>query len=44
MASYENYAQYKATMIKNTIPSAPKFEPAYISPTRQETILPTSYQ
>ncbi|CAB4418062.1 unnamed protein product [Rhizophagus irregularis] len=40
-ASYENYAQSKA---KNTMPNASNFEPAYISPTRQETILPTSYQ
>ena len=32
------------TMAENTMPSAPNFEPAYISPTRQETILPTSYQ
>src|SRR6266496_3022105 len=40
-ASYENYAQSKA---KDTMPNAPNFEPAYISPTRQETILPTSYQ
>src|ERR1043165_8633980 len=40
-ASYENYAQSKA---KDTMPNAPNFEPAYISSTRQETILPTSYQ
>ncbi|CAB4424642.1 unnamed protein product [Rhizophagus irregularis] len=40
-ASYENYAQSK---VKDTMPNAPNFEPAYISPTRQETILPTSYQ
>ncbi|POG58326.1 hypothetical protein GLOIN_2v1821909 [Rhizophagus irregularis DAOM 181602=DAOM 197198] len=40
-ASYENYAQSKA---KDTMPNASNFEPAYISPTRQETILPTSYQ
>jgi len=26
------------------MPNAPNFEPAYISPIRQETILPTSYQ
>ena len=26
------------------MPSASNFEPAYISPTRQEMILPTSYQ
>ena len=35
MASYEAYAQSKATVEKNTMPSAPKFEPAYISPARQ---------
>src|ERR1051325_8593570 len=29
---------------KVIIPSTPNFEPACISPTRQETILPTSYQ
>ncbi|UZO09703.1 uncharacterized protein OCT59_029918 [Rhizophagus irregularis] len=40
-ASYENYAQSKA---KDIMPNAPNFEPAYILPTRQETILPTSYQ
>ncbi|UZO21442.1 uncharacterized protein OCT59_013835 [Rhizophagus irregularis] len=40
-ASYENYAQSKA---KDTMPNAPNFEPAYILPTRQEMILPTSYQ
>ena len=42
--SYEAYLLAKVTIAKNTMPSAPKFEPAYISPTRQETILPTSYQ
>ena len=41
MASYENYAQSKA---KNTMPNASIFKPAYISPTRQEMILHTSYQ
>ena len=41
MASYKNYAQSKA---KDTMPNAPNFEPTYILPTRQETILPTSYQ
>jgi len=44
LTDYEIYAQSKATMAKNTIPSAPKFEPACISPTRQEMISPTSYQ
>ena len=42
--SYETYKQVKMTMAENTMSCAPKFEPAYISPTRQETILPTSYQ
>ena len=44
LSSYEAYAQAKASMPKNTMPNAPNFEPAYISPTRQEMILPTSYQ
>jgi hypothetical protein len=44
LTSYERYMQVKMTMVKNTMPSAPKFEPAYIPPARQETILPTSYQ
>src|SRR5437870_8404811 len=44
IASYENYAQSKATVAKNTMPSAPSFEPACISPARQEVISPTSYQ
>jgi hypothetical protein len=35
-ASYENYTQSK-------VPSAPNFEPACISPTRQEMSLPISY-
>jgi secreted Zn-dependent insulinase-like peptidase len=45
-ASYENYAQSKATIAKNTMPSAPNFEPACISITfdNQEVISPTSYQ
>src|SRR6266540_935251 len=42
-ASYENYAQYKATMTKNTMPSASNFESANISPVRQEMVLLTSY-
>jgi len=29
MASYENYAPYKATVAKNTKPSAPNFKPTY---------------
>jgi hypothetical protein len=41
-ASYENYTQSKATVEKNTMPSAP--EPACISPTRQEMVLPISHQ
>ena len=44
IASYENYAQSKATVAKNTMPSAPNFEPAYILPARQEMVSPTSYQ
>src|SRR3954451_17752883 len=44
MASYKNYAQSKATVAKNTMQSAPNFEPACITPTRQEVISPTSYQ
>src|SRR3954447_7576272 len=43
-SSYEAYAQSKATVEKNTMPSAPKFEPAYISPTRQEIVSPISHQ
>jgi hypothetical protein len=39
--SYENYAQSKA---KDTMPSAPKFEPAYIPPVRQEMVSPVSHQ
>ncbi|CAG8786126.1 4609_t:CDS:1, partial [Cetraspora pellucida] len=42
--SYEAYKQVKITMAENTMPSAPNFEPAYISPARQEMISPTSYQ
>src|ERR1043166_247176 len=42
--SYEVYLSAKATIAENTMSSAPNFEPACISPTRQETILPTSYQ
>ncbi|RIB03545.1 hypothetical protein C2G38_2224761 [Gigaspora rosea] len=39
--SYEIYAQSKA---KDTMPSAPNVEPAYIPPARQEMVSPTSYQ
>src|SRR6185437_1253115 len=42
--SYEAYLSAKATIAKNTMLSTPKFEPACISPARQEVILPTSYQ
>ncbi|GES89646.1 hypothetical protein GLOIN_2v1707112 [Rhizophagus clarus] len=41
---YETYKQDKMTIAENIMPSAPSFEPAYISPVRQEMILPTSYQ
>ena len=34
---YEAYAQAKATIAENTMPSATKFEPACISPTRQRS-------
>jgi len=39
--SYEAYLSAKVTMVENTMPSAPNFEPAYIG---QEMISPTSYQ
>jgi hypothetical protein len=42
--SYETYMQVKATIAKNIMPSALNFEPANISPARQEIVLPTSYQ
>ena len=42
--SYEAYLSAKATIAENTMSSAPNFEPACISPTRQEMISPTSYQ
>ncbi|GES98255.1 hypothetical protein GLOIN_2v1707112 [Rhizophagus clarus] len=42
--SYETYRQVKATMAKNTMPSAPDLNPFRVSPARQEMILPTSYQ
>ena len=41
---YKAYLSAKAIVAENTMSCALKFEPAYISPTRQETILPTSYQ
>src|SRR5256885_16170843 len=44
IASYENYAQSKATVAKNTMPSAPSFELACILPARQEMISLTSDQ
>ncbi|RGB36022.1 hypothetical protein C1646_741956 [Rhizophagus diaphanus] len=44
LTDYEIYAQSKATIVKNTMPSAPNFEPAYISPAGQEMVSPTSYQ
>ena len=43
LASYENYAQSKATVGKNTMPSAPNFEPACILPVRQEMVLSISH-
>ena len=42
--SYETYRQVKTTIAKNIMPSAPNFEPANISPVRQEMVSPTSYQ
>ncbi|EXX55762.1 hypothetical protein GLOIN_2v1805110 [Rhizophagus irregularis DAOM 181602=DAOM 197198] len=44
--SYETYLSAKATIAENTMPSAPKFEPACISVTsgNQEMIPLTSYQ
>ncbi|CAB4478969.1 hypothetical protein RhiirA1_455156 [Rhizophagus irregularis] len=47
MKDHWNYSCFKAetaTMAKNTMPSAPNFEPACILTTRQEMISPTSYQ
>jgi len=41
---YETYTQVKTTMAKNTIPSAPKFEPVYITNTGQEMISPVLHQ
>ena len=36
--SYEAYLSAKATIAENTMPSAPNFEPAYISPARQRSV------
>jgi hypothetical protein len=33
--TYETYKQVKTTIAENTMPSAPNFEPTYISPARQ---------
>ena len=49
MKNHWNYSCFKAetvTIAKNTMPSAPNFEPACISVTsgNQEVISPTSYQ
>jgi len=47
MKNHWNFSCFKvktATVRKNTMPSIPNFEPACISPARQENILPTSYQ
>ncbi|GES92000.1 hypothetical protein GLOIN_2v1834454 [Rhizophagus clarus] len=41
---YETYTQVKTTMAKNTIPSAPKFKPVYITNTGQEMISPVLHQ
>ncbi|GES77207.1 hypothetical protein GLOIN_2v1511279 [Rhizophagus clarus] len=41
--SYESYRQIKATMAKDTMPSAPNFEPTCISPARQEMVSPISH-
>ncbi|GBB85905.1 hypothetical protein RclHR1_12340009 [Rhizophagus clarus] len=41
---YKAYLLAKATMAKDTMPSAPNFEPAYIPPARQKMVSPTSYQ
>ncbi|GES95234.1 hypothetical protein GLOIN_2v1502715 [Rhizophagus clarus] len=42
--SYEAYLSAKATVTKNTMPSAPDLNPFRVSPARQEMIPPTSYQ
>ncbi|RGB28530.1 hypothetical protein C1646_767718 [Rhizophagus diaphanus] len=40
---YETYMQVKATIVKNTMPSTPNFEPVYILPARQEIVSPISH-
>ena len=37
LTDYKIYVQSKVTIAKNTMPSAPNFEPACISPTRQRS-------
>jgi len=37
------YPTFLATIAENTMSSAPKFEPAYISPARQEMVSPISH-
>ncbi|GBC12506.2 hypothetical protein GLOIN_2v1707112 [Rhizophagus irregularis DAOM 181602=DAOM 197198] len=44
LTSYETYKQDKMTIAENIMPSAPSFEPAYISPARQEMVSPISHQ
>ena len=44
IASYENYAQSKATVAKNTMPSASDLNSFCVSPARQEMVSLTSYQ
>ncbi|RGB29797.1 hypothetical protein C1646_766151 [Rhizophagus diaphanus] len=41
---YETYKQDKITIAENTMPSAPKFEPACIPPARQEMVSSISHQ
>ena len=40
---YEAYAQAKATIAENTMPSTSNFEPACISNVRQKMVLPISH-
>ena len=42
--SYKAYLSAKATIAENTMPNTSNFEPANISPVRQEIVSPTSYQ
>jgi hypothetical protein len=44
LTGYKAYLSAKATIVKNSIPSAPNFEPAYILPARQEMVSPISHQ